>query len=396
MDGATSATQAKNSFLSSTSHELRTPLNSILGFAQLLEMSELSDEDADSVRRILGAGRHLLVLINELIDIARIESGDLSLSLEPVLVSSVIEETSALMAPIAAERSIRIIQQCAHPALAVQADRQRVSQVLVNLISNAVKYNHRGGSITITCQEESTGQATIVVSDTGPGISPENMERIFVPFERLGAETTAVEGTGIGLPLARALTDAMHGRLTASSVPGQGSAFALTLPRVPDLVHVPAPGLVATATAAGTRHAAGGGLRVLHIEDNPANIEVVSRYLHSKPNTTLTSEASGRAGLERAARDVPDVILLDLHLPDMHGDQVLSELKTEPATAAISVVVLSADASPGVIRRLLAGGALAYLTKPIELTELGELLDTFAATRAEDQQAQPAVRILPA
>ena len=148
--------------------------------------------------------------------------------------------------------------------------------------------------------------------------------------------------------------------------------------------------------AAGPHHPAGAGISVLYIEDNPANVEVVSRFLQSRPNTTLTSEASGRAGLERAARDGPDIILLDLHLPDMHGDRVLSELKTEPATAAISVVVLSADASPGVIRRLLASGALAYLTKPIELAELGELLDTFAATRAQDPQAQPAVRIGPA
>ena len=169
-DVAVKATQAKNSFLSSTSHELRTPLNSILGFAQLLQMSDLSDEDSDGVERILLAGHHLLALINELIDIARIESGDLSLSLEPVLVHSVIEEISQLMAPIAAERSIRIIQHCARPALAVRADRQRLSQVLVNLVSNAVKYNHRDGSITISGQEEDPGQASIMVSDTGPGI----------------------------------------------------------------------------------------------------------------------------------------------------------------------------------------------------------------------------------
>jgi signal transduction histidine kinase/ActR/RegA family two-component response regulator len=396
MHAATRATEAKNSFLSSTSHELRTPLNSILGFTQLLQMSELSDEDADSVGRILGAGRHLLALINELIDIARIESGDLSLSLEPVQVRPLIEETSQLMAPLAAERSIRIIQHCAHPALAVQADRQRFAQILVNLISNAVKYNHEGGSITISCQEPGTGQAAIVVSDTGPGISPGNIERIFVPFERLGAAQTGVEGTGIGLPLARALTDAMHGQLTASSVPGQGSAFTLTLPRAPDVVYVPALGLAPNEPAAGRHAPAGAHVSVLYIEDNPANIEVVSRFLHSRPNTTLRSETSGRAGLESAVRDMPDIILLDLHLADIHGDQVLSELKTEPATAAISVVVLSADASPGVIRRLLAGGALAYLTKPIELAELGELLDTFAATRAQDQQAQPAAGIVPA
>jgi signal transduction histidine kinase/ActR/RegA family two-component response regulator len=394
-DAAMKATQAKNSFLSSTSHELRTPLNSILGFTQLLQMSELSEEDSNGVERILGAGRHLLALINELIDIARIESGDLSLSLEPVLLRPLIEESSQLMAPIAAERSIRIIQHCAHPALAVYADRQRFSQVLVNLISNAIKYNHRDGTITISCREESTGRASIMVTDTGPGLSPENIERIFIPFERLGAEQTAVEGTGIGLPLARALTEAMRGQLTASSVPGQGAAFTVSLPRAPDLVHVPAPG-VAPASLAARPHAPAGGISILYIEDNPANVEVVTRFLRGRPNTRLRSEASGRAGIECAVRDMPDIILLDLHLPDLHGDQVLSELKAEPATAAIPVVVLSADASHGVIRRLLANGALAYLTKPIELAELGELLDTFAATQAQDQQAQPATRIIPA
>ena len=395
-DAAVKATEVKNSFLSSTSHELRTPLNAILGFAQLLEMSKLSDEDSDGVERILSAGHHLLALINELIDIARIESGDLSLSLEPVLVRPVIEEISQLMAPIAAERSIRIIQHCASPALTVQADRQRLSQVLVNLISNAVKYNHRDGTITISCQEEGAGQASIVVSDTGPGISPENIERIFIPFERLGAEQTAVEGTGIGLPLARALTDAMRGQLTASSVLGQGSAFTVSLPRVPDLVHVPVPGLAPASRAPGPHPPAGANLSILYIEDNPANVEVVARFLRSRPNTRLRSEASGRGGLECAVRDEPDLILLDLHLPDLHGDQVLGELKAEPATAAIPVVVLSADASDGVIRRLLASGAFAYLTKPIELAELGELLDTLTAAQAQDQQALTTIPVMPA
>ncbi|MGD0239195.1 MAG: ATP-binding protein [Streptosporangiaceae bacterium] len=395
-DAAMKATRVKNSFLSSTSHELRTPLNSILGFAQLLQMSELSDEDSDGVERILDAGRHLLALINELIDIARIESGDLSLSLEPALICPLIEETSRLMAPIAAGRSIRIIQDCPHPALAARVDRQRISQVLVNLISNAVKYNHRGGTITVSCAEAGTDQASIVVSDTGPGLSPEDIERIFVPFERLGAERTAVEGTGIGLPLARALTEAMGGRLTASSVLGQGAAFTVSLPRAQDLVQVPAPGLAPAALAPRPRVPAGAGVSILYIEDNPANVEVVARFLRSRPNTSLRSEGSGRAGIEYALQNRPDLILLDLHLPDLHGNQVLVELKTEPATAAIPVVVLSADASRGVIHRLLADGALAYLTKPIELAELGELLDTFAAARARGQQARPASRIVPA
>ena len=188
----------------------------------------------------------------------------------------------------------------------------------------------------------------------------------------------------------------MHGQLTASSVLGEGSAFTLTLPRVPDLVHVPAPGLAPAAMAAGPRAPTRADVRILHIEDNPANVEMVSRFLRNKPSITLTSETSGRAGLESAARDMPDIILLDLHLPDMHGEQVLSELKAEPATAAIPVVILSADASRGIIHRLLASGAHAYLTKPIELAELGTLLDTFATSQAQDQQAPPATRIVPA
>src|ERR1700683_4628009 len=200
-DEALKATQAKNTFLSSTSHQLRTPLNSVLGFAQLLLLSDLSDEDHEGAEQILGAGRHLLALINELIDIARIESGDLSLSLEPFWVLPLVEEVSQLIAPLAAERSIAIVHQSAGPALAVHGDRRRFSQVLVNLMSNAVKYNRHGGTITITCQEEGTSGVSVVVSDTGQGLSQEDIDRVFVPFERLGAEQTATAGTRIGLPL---------------------------------------------------------------------------------------------------------------------------------------------------------------------------------------------------
>jgi signal transduction histidine kinase/ActR/RegA family two-component response regulator len=398
-DTAMRATQVKNSFLSSTSHELRTPLNSILGFAQLLQLSELSAEDNDGVDRILGAGRHLLALINELIDIARIESGDLGLSLEPVLVRPVIEETCQLMAPIAAERSIRISTDCVHPALTAFVDRQRLAQVLVNLISNAVKYNHRNGSITVSCRQEGPDQVSIVVSDTGPGLAADDLERIFLPFERLGAERTAVEGTGIGLPLAKALTEAMRGQLTVASVLGQGAAFTVSLNRAPDLVQIPRPSPAGGSLGAGPDTPEGAGLSILCIEDNPANVEVVARYLKGRPGTRLVSAISGRVGIASAVRDVPDIILLDLHLPDLQGDEVLNELKADPVTAAIPVIVLSADASRGVIRRLLAGGAYAYLTKPIELAELGGLIDTLDAARAQKQQKQqpqPAIGIAPA
>jgi CheY-like chemotaxis protein len=388
------ATQAKNSFLSSTSHELRTPLNAILGFTQLLQLSELSADDSDGVDRILSAGRHLLALINELIDIARIESGDLGMSLEPVLVRPVIEETCRLMAPIAAVRSIQIITEPVPPALAAFVDRQRLAQILVNLVSNAVKYNHKDGTITISCTEDGTGQVAIVVTDTGPGLAPDDLERIFIPFERLGAERTAIEGTGIGLPLAKALTEAMKGHLTVASVLGQGAAFTVSLTRAPDLIHVPkpSPAPASAALVAAPHPPAGAGLSVLCIEDNPANVEVVARYLRGRPNARLLSAVSGRTGIECAVRNVPDIILLDLHLPDLQGDEVLNELKADPVTAGIPVIVLSADASRGVIRRLLAGGAFAYLTKPIELAELGKQLDICAAASAP----RPATPIAPA
>ncbi|HEX3922206.1 MAG TPA: ATP-binding protein [Streptosporangiaceae bacterium] len=390
-DQALIATQAKTAFLSNTSHELRTPLNSILGFTQLLEMSDLGDEDRDCVQRILGAGRHLLALINELIDIARIESGELSLSVEPVSVLALIEETSHLLAPLAAERSIAIVQYCTHPGLTANADRQRLSQILMNLISNAIKYNHRGGTITITSQEAGAGQVSVTVSDTGPGIQQEDLDRIFIPFERLGAELTPIEGTGIGLPLAKALTETMGGGLTASSVIGEGSAFTVSLPRAPDMIGTPISGPAPPSPARPARYrgSAGDVTNILYMEDNPANVEVISRYLNARPNARLTSVTSGQAGLECAIRDVPDVILLDLHLPGLRGDQVLEKLSAQPRTADIPVVVLSADAAPGVIRRTLALGARAYLTKPLVLAELGDLLDSFAASAPDPQAGSP-------
>ncbi len=382
-DVALKATQAKNAFLSSTSHELRTPLNAVLGFTQLLQLSDLSQEDRDSVERILGAGRHLLLLINELIDIARIESGEFSLSVEPVEVQPLVEETCQLMAPIAAARSITIGQYCLHPGLAVRADRLRLRQVLVNLVSNAIKYNRQGGAVSITYQADGADKATVVVTDTGPGISAANLERIFIPFERLGAEQTAVEGTGIGLPLARAFAEAMNGQLTASSVNGAGSTFTITLPRVPDMVHTREHEHAASISVPAQASPADASLCVLYIEDNSANIEVVSRFVKSRPNIRLKAVMSGRIGVEIAARELPDLVLLDLHLPDLPGREVLSQLRAEPVTAGIPIAVLSAEAAPTIIRQMRSNGIIAYLTKPLDLTELGQLLDSLAAAHGE-------------
>jgi signal transduction histidine kinase/CheY-like chemotaxis protein len=392
-DEAVTATQAKNTFLSSTSHELRTPLNAVLGFAQLLQLSDLSQEDREAVERILAGGHHLLTLINELIDIARIESGEFSLSVEPVAVQPVVEETCQLMAPLAADRSITISRPSPPPGLAVNADRQRLRQILVNLLSNAIKYNRADGTVTITCQAESPDQASLTVADTGPGVAAADLERIFDPFERLGADQTAIEGTGIGLPLARAFADAMGGHLTAASVPGEGTAFTIALPRVPDVAQASAydEGVPVLQTA--PDDPAGESIHILYIEDNPANIEVVTRFLQTRPSMRLQSVTSGQAGLESVTRETPDLILLDLHLPGLHGDEVLRRLKDKPATADIPVAVLSAEAAPAVIRHMRASGIIAYLTKPLDLAELGRLLDSVEA--GHDRRAGPASRTAP-
>jgi CheY-like chemotaxis protein len=233
------------------------------------------------------------------------------------------------------------------------------------------------------------------MTDTGPGIPGPDLDRIFDPFERLGAEQTAIEGTGIGLPLARAFAEAMEGHLTAASIPGEGTTFTVTLPRAADMVpaadddraSVPVP-------RTGTEDPAGTDLDVLYIEDNPANIEVVSRFLRTRPAVRLQSVTSGQAGLALAAQEIPDLILLDLHLPGLHGHEVLRRLKEDPATAGIPVAILSAEAAPAVIRHMRAAGVIAYLTKPLDLAELGQLIDSFAAEL--EHEAGPAPRRAPA
>jgi signal transduction histidine kinase/ActR/RegA family two-component response regulator len=393
-DTALTATQAKDAFLSSTSHELRTPLNAVLGFAQLLQLSELSEEDRDAVERILAAGQHLLALINELIDIARIESGKFSLSVEPVAVQPVVQETCQLMAPLAADRSITISQHCPWPGLAVNGDRLRLRQILVNLVSNAIKYNRVGGTVTLTCQVASTGQVSLAVADTGPGIPAADLERIFDPFERLGASQTAIEGTGIGLPLARAFAEAMSGHLTAASTPGEGSVFTVTLPRAPDMAEPSGLDMARVPQQIAPDDPGGTAIRVLYIEDNPANIEVVVRFVKTKPGIRLQYAISGPAGLELATQEIPDLILLDLHLPGLHGDEVLRRLRSKPETAGIPVAILSAEASPAIIRYMRANGVIAYLTKPLDLAELGRLLDFFTARH--DHEPYPGSLTVPA
>ncbi|HEY5273053.1 MAG TPA: ATP-binding protein [Acidimicrobiales bacterium] len=372
---AESANRFKNTFISRMSHELRTPLNAVIGFGQLLERQQLSDDQRDSVDHILKGGHHLLSLINEVLDIARIESGDLGLSTEAVLVSDLVGDALSLVRPLAAQYSINLTggrdSTCAEY---VFADRQRLQQILLNLLSNGVKYNRVGGTVAVSCELRGATQLRIKVADTGYGISEEQLSHLFTPFERLGAERSEIEGTGIGLALSRQLAEAMGGTLDVESTVGQGSTFWVELP----LVEAPIERYERlNILGAPKAHDSSRADRrtVLYIEDNLANLTLVQRIVAERDGIDIIPAMQGRLGLELAREHKPAVVLLDLHLPDISGDEVLQRLRDDPATSGIPVVMVSADATPGQIQRLLNAGALAYLTKPIDVGELLQIID---------------------
>jgi PAS domain S-box-containing protein len=362
------ANQAKSEFLSRMSHELRTPLNSILGFAQVLEDLDLPPEYRGGVRHILNGGRHLLDLINEVLDIARIESGHQPLSIEPVRVDAVIREAVDMVRPLAAARGVWV-GVVPHPADAryVRADRQRLTQVLLNLLSNAVKYNRPAGAVRIGVEPapvDGGERLRVRVSDEGAGIAPAQQGELFVPFARLGAEHTGVEGTGLGLALSQRLAHAMGATLFLERSGAGGSVFAVDLaPAADPLAGAPAFAARAEDAARGPRPAA----TLLYIEDNLANLSLVETILLPHPEWRLIPALQGGLGLELAAEHAPDVVLLDLHLPDMHGAEVLRRLRADPRTAGAAVVVISADATPRAVETLTAAGADAFLAKPLDL-----------------------------
>ena len=367
------ANHAKSDFLSRMSHELRTPLNSILGFGQLLDRQSPSDMQRPRIRYILSAGRHLLNLINEVLDISRIEAGTLQLSVEPVCIEEAISEALDLMRPMAAECSISLSTDASlENATYVLADRQRLKQVLLNLLSNAVKYSAVEGSVTVSFSESGSRFTRLSVRDTGAGIPVDKLARLFTPFDRLGAEQSSVEGTGLGLALCQRLVQAMHGTIGVSSTLGNGSTFWLDLPRAQS----PLKTLPAAQTGSVSKEPATEDVRrILYVEDNFSNVTLVDQMLAERPTLELMTAMQGRVGLELARQHSPDLILLDLHLPDLPGWQVLAQLKADHLTREIPVVVISADATPPQIKRLLSAGARAYLTKPLDIPEFFRVID---------------------
>jgi PAS domain S-box-containing protein len=384
---AEQANQAKSEYVSRMSHELRTPLNAILGFAQLLELDGLGDDQREAVGFILSGARHLLGLINEVLDIAAIESSRLSLSLEPVDVADLLAEVVSLIRPLADQQGIVLVDPPQTGTHHVLGDRQRLKQILLNLLSNAVKYNRNRGSVQFDSQPVVGERLRIKVTDSGPGIPPELKDRLFVPFDRLGSERTSIEGTGLGLPLTKGLAEAMGGTLGVASVVGQGSTFWVELPLTQRPTERPQPTerLPEQPQLERQRPA----MTVLYIEDNPSNLQLVEHLLNRRPGVTLISAMRPQLGLDLAAEHCPDLILLDLDLPDMPGQEVLRRLRADPKTAHVPIVILSADARPALITQLLEEGARAFLTKPLDINELLALVD---AVTAEQHQvaSQPA------
>jgi signal transduction histidine kinase/CheY-like chemotaxis protein len=375
------ANLAKSEFLSRMSHELRTPLNAILGFAQVLEMEGVRAEQADNVRQILRGGQHLLELINEVLDISRIETGRLSLSPEPVAPHDVVDRAVALVQPLAAEREITVtVQPIPDRSPALLADRHRLNQILLNLLSNAVKYNRRSGTVTVAFERGSANRSRIAVTDTGAGIPAAKLRLLFQPFERLEAAETSVEGTGLGLALSRALAHAMGGTIGVDSVVDRGSTFWVELPEADhqtDARPVPVAG-----PALPGNHGRGGV--ILYIEDNLSNARLMERVLRQRPRIELVHASHGEAGVAMVRERRPDIILLDMHLPDMSGEDVVRRLWEDPVSRRVPIVVVTADVTPGLIRRVQGLGVTATLTKPLDLGRVLELVDGLMDVGHED------------
>jgi signal transduction histidine kinase/ActR/RegA family two-component response regulator len=392
MAAAEKANHAKTDFLSGMSHELRTPLNAILGFAQLMESGSPppTQPQKRNLDQILKAGWYLLELINEILDLALIESGKLTLSQEPVSLVEVMLECRAMIEPQAHKRGITMTFPRFETAYFVKADRTRVKQVLINLLFNAIKYNRAGGAVAVECAVKSPEVIRISIRDSGAGLAPEQVAQLFQPFNRLGKEASAEEGTGIGLVVSKRLVDLMGGTIGAESTVGVGSVFwiELGLTRAPQLAVLEAE----RAALEPPQIADGMPLRtLLYVEDNPANLELVEQLIARRPDLRLLSAADGSLGIEFARAYQPEVILMDINLPGISGIGAMKILRADPATAHIPIVALSANAVPRDIEKGLEAGFFNYLTKPIKVDEFMDALDA-ALDHSQAASSRPATK----
>ncbi|WP_338413957.1 PAS domain S-box protein [uncultured Sphaerotilus sp.] len=383
------ANLAKSDFLSSMSHELRSPLNAILGFAQLMESGapKPTPSQKASIDQILQAGWYLLELINEILDLALIESGKLSLSQEAMSLSEVLADCEAMIEPQAQGGHIHLQFPVFDGPFFVKADRTRVKQVFINLLSNAIKYNRVGGGVEVSCREVGA-RTRISFRDTGTGLTPDKLAQLFQPFNRLGQEGSATEGTGIGLVVSKRLVELMGGEIGAQSTVGVGSVFWV------ELNTTAAPGLAPCFQAPEPTASApvpdGTPIRtVLCVEDNPANLMLVEQLIARRPDLRLLSARDGQSGVEIARTALPDVILMDINLPVVNGIQALKVLAREPATAGIPVIALSANAMPRDIEKGLEVGFFGYLTKPIKVDVFMAAVDAALQVRATPHVLTP-------
>ncbi|MCZ8134232.1 MAG: ATP-binding protein, partial [Algoriphagus sp.] len=376
---ADTANQAKSEFLSRMSHELRTPMNSILGFAQLLEFTELTENQHKNLEYILKSGNHLLQLINEVLDIAKIEAGKVSVSLEPIELIAVIQEVADSVMPFAGDKTVTIHLPEKTHKLFVLADLQRLKQILINLLNNAIKYNKIGGSVWISAENshETDGKkyVRILIVDNGIGISEENLPKLFKPFERVGGDQYATEGTGLGLSVVEKLSQLMRGKVGVESKVGEGSKFWIELPGTDanptDLNHLKDSDEIDLSN----KDTKGS---LLLVEDNISNIELVKELLRSlKPGVEVINTMYGLEAIQLTKEYKPSLILLDLNLPDTSGAKVLETLKTDPETKDLPIVVVSADATTKQMEFILSKGADQYLTKPINVGQLIKIFDQY-------------------
>ena len=376
MSAAEKANLAKSEFLSSMSHELRTPLSAILGFAQLIESGTPppSPTQKRSVDQILLAGWYLLNLINEILDLALIESGKLSLSPELVSLAAVMHECEDMIEPQAQKRDITMVFPDRELPYFIKTDRTRIKQILINLLSNAIKYNRRGGKVVVKCIKVPPGRIRICVEDTGQGLSPEKIAQLFQPFNRLGQEAHSEEGTGIGLVMTKRLVELMGGVIGVESTVGEGSVFWIETNLTDERqTHTDN---AEFQLAAPLQLPVGSRLRtLLYVEDNPANLMLVETLIDRRPDLRLLTAVDGYSGIEIARTSMPDVILMDINLPGISGIKALRILNDDPATAHIPVVALSANAMPRDIKKGLDAGFFKYLTKPLKINEFMETLD---------------------